>query len=385
MMAFDRKWPQPKAAVWVLVLLAAMCAGVLWLYATAARTQVPQAVNVAPASRWLTLPHDTVLERIAVGSCLDQARPQPIWGDVIATRPQLMLMAGDNVYGDSRGDDVVPLIEAYRRQGANPDLARARDAFAFLATWDDHDYGLNDAGGDYKHRIASARLFHSFWQLKPERAEEGGIHYARIYGPPGRRVQIILLDTRSFRSPLKRKSAAFTFWGPYEPDESAQKTMLGAAQWRWLETELAKPADIRLLVSGIQVLAEGHGWERWGNFPRERERLLALLANSKAGGTIILSGDRHHGSLYRATAGAGVLYELTTSSLNRPPPGPSQDAHLPPLVSATFQRENFGTIDIGWQQREIVLRLRGIGAQSFVERRIAFAEIGAGAGSAGAR
>jgi alkaline phosphatase D len=52
------------------------------------------------------------------------------------------------------------------------------------------------------------------------------------------------------------------------------KTMLGEAQWRWLEERFKEPGDLRLIVSSIQVLAEGHGWERWGNLPLEGQRLF---------------------------------------------------------------------------------------------------------------
>lgn len=362
-----------RSTVWVLLLLAAMCASVLWLFSTAARAQE---ADPTPLERWLVLPETTVLEQIAVGSCLHQERPQPIWADVIAAKPQLMLMVGDNVYGDIRGDAPTELVAAYSRQAMQPDLARARASFPFLAIWDDHDFGQNDGGGDWRHKAVAARLFHAFWQLKPAPTAGDGIYYSRIYGPPGRRVQIIMLDTRTSRSPLKRKTASFAHWGPYEPDDDAGKAMLGPVQWSWLAAELAKPAEIRLLVSSVQVLSEGHGWERWGNFPGERRRLLELIAKTKAGGTIILSGDRHHGALYRAENGGAVLYELTASSLNMRPPGPSRDARMAPLVSDTFMQENFGLIGINWASRDVVLSLKGIGGAGYVERRIAFAEIG---------
>lgn len=342
------------------------------LLSTAVRAQ--GTVDPTPGDRWLSLDPQTVLETIAVGSCLDQKKPQLIWTEVIAKAPQLMLMVGDNVYGDFKGEDAAELVAAYRQQAAHPELARARRAFPFLAMWDDHDYGRNDAGGDFEYRLVAARLFHSFWQMKPERAIERGIYYSRIFGPPGRRVQIIMLDARSFRSPLKLKSKAFAYWGNYEPDEDPGKTMLGAEQWAWLEAELSKPAEIRLVVSGVQVLAEGHGFERWGNLRPERDRLVALLARA-GGGSVLLSGDRHMGAMYRFEAQGRVLYELTASSLNLPY-GPSRDAKVPPLVSGLYHLENFGLIRIDWAARRLALSLLGAGGARYVERQITFSEIG---------
>jgi alkaline phosphatase D len=242
----------------------------------------------------------------------------------------------------------------------------------FLATWDDHDYGLNDAGADFAHARAAAALFHDFWQLPATQPD--GIHYARIIGPAGRRVQIIMLDTRSFRSRLRRKGDGFPHWGRYEPDPDPAKTMLGPAQWAWLEAELGKPADLRLLVSSVQVLAEGHGFERWGNLPAERERLLALIDRAGIGGLVMLSGDRHSGAVYTATTPGGAkLVELTASSLNRSY-GPSRDARLPPLVSGPFHVENYGLIDIDWSGRMMALRLKGMGGATLAELAAPFAE-----------
>lgn len=364
--------PKPSSAVWILLLLAAICAVLLWLYSSAAHAQ--GGGDPTPGDRWLSLAPDTTLETIAVGSCLDQNKPQPIWSDIIRQAPQVMLMIGDNVYGDFKGVEAAGLVAAYRKQAVHPELARARRAFPFLAMWDDHDYGRNDGGGEFEHRLVAARLFHSFWQMQPERASERGIYYSRLFGPPGRRVQIIMLDTRSLRSPLKEKSAAFPHWGRYEPDDDPAKTMLGAEQWTWLEAELAKPAEIRLVISSVQVLADGHGFERWGNISQERDRLVALLSRAGAG-TILLSGDRHMGAIYRIEGQGRALYELTASSLNLSY-GPSRDARVLPLVSGLFHQENFGLIRIDWAARRLAVSLLGVGGSRFVDMQIAFGEIG---------
>jgi alkaline phosphatase D len=273
-------------------------------------------VHVAPATAWRDLNEATLLERIALGSCLDQAKPQPIWKAMLQQRPQLFIMMGDNVYGDGPSPDLKELRHAYALQARQPELAKVRASIPFLRIWDDHDYGLNDGGASFAYKAKAAELFHEFWQSRPEAPE--GLYHSRIYGPSGRRVQIIMLDTRWFRSPLKPKTESFQHWGKYEPDDDPAKTMLGEAQWTWLERELKKPAELRILVSSIQVLAEGHGFERWGNLPRERDRLLRLLDATNAKGVILLSGDRHSGALYKLERrGSYPLVELTSSSLRR--------------------------------------------------------------------
>ena len=160
---------------------------------------------------------------------------------------------------------------------------RFRARVPILATWDDHDYGGNDAGADFP--IAPCRRRCSATSggcRRAGRAAGDGLYEAWTFGPPGRRVQVVLLDMRSFRSPLRptdRRGAPGK--ERYLPDPDPAKTMLGEAQWAWLAERLREPTDLRLLVSSIQVLAEGHGWERWGNLPAERERLIRLIAETE--------------------------------------------------------------------------------------------------------
>lgn len=339
---------------------------------------LPGVPSVAPQSPWLKLDPATTLTRIGVGSCLGQSLPQPIWEGVLRLepRPQLFMMIGDNVYGDIRSPDAKELIQAYRDQAVRPELAKARQAMPFLAIWDDHDYGVNDGGASFAQKATAAKLFHDFWQIEPERPADRGIYYARVYGPEGKRVQIIMLDTRSSRSQLKRKSDTFNHWGRFEPISDPERTMLGEAQWKWLEERLLEAADVRLIVTSVQFLAEGHGFERWGNLPLERQRFLRLLDDTGAKGVVLLSGDRHFGAFYRSRLANGQsLPEMTASSLNRSY-GPSKDGPSAERLSEMYHQENFGLVDIDWRQRKIELLLKGIGGETLDSMTVKFRDIG---------
>lgn len=332
--------------------------------------------SAVPPTPWLKLDPATRLERIGVGSCLSQVRPQPIWRAILSSKPQLFLMIGDNVYGDIKSPDLAELAEAYRAQAVHPEFAGARRALAMLGIWDDHDYGRNDGGGSFEHRLGSARLFREYWGRPKDPGGDDGVYYAETFGPVGARVQIIMLDTRSQRSPFRAKGPGFPHWGKYEPDPDPAKTMLGARQWAWLEAELAKPAEIRIVVSSIQVLAEGHGFERWGNLPRERDRLIALIRSTGAKGVVLLSGDRHAGAIYnRGLAGGQILPELTASSLNRSY-GPSKDSHTPELLMTPYHPENFGQIDIDWNARTLRLALKGMRGEDVEALTVRFTDLG---------
>lgn len=306
--------------------------------------------------------------RIAFGSCADEERPQPIWGAILAYRPDLFLFAGDNVYGDVRdgknladADLIDGLQESYALAARVPGLTKLRRTIPHLATWDDHDYGKNDAGADFARRQDAQKLFLQFWDvpLSDPRQTRDGVYHAEIFGPQGKRVQIILLDTRFFRSPLKPTDEQNAPGKErYLPDDDPAKTMLGETQWAWLAERLGEPADLRLIVSSIQVLAEGHGWERWGNLPRERQRLFDLIGRTKAGGVVFLSGDRHIGGLYRGASGSPYpLVEITSSGINQAFQDNREQG--PNRLGAVYGAPNFGTIDIDWWEGTVVLSLRG--------------------------
>jgi alkaline phosphatase D len=151
--------------------------------------------------------------------------------------------------------------------------------------------------------------------------------------------------------------------------------MLGEEQWTWLEQELSEPADIRLIVSSVQVIAQGHGYERWGNLPRERNRLFELISRTNASGVIFLSGDRHIGALYKLDVGGPFpLYEVTSSSLNRPSSLKSEAGVY--RLGEFYGRENFGMIAIDWVTESVSLELRDIEGEVVRQVVISLSEIG---------
>jgi len=312
---------------------------------------------------------------IAFGSCAKEREPQPIWTEILAHQPDLFLFIGDNQYADFWMKDgrmvmePVPdperIREAYDTLAAQPGYRRMRRAAPIMATWDDHDYGANDAGSDFAFRDESQDLFLDFYGFRkdaPIRDQEG-IYHARFFeGPNAERVQVIMLDTRYHRDPLER-SADDECPGPYAPTEDTSKTLLGEAQWRWLATQLLLDADVRIIASSIQVVADEHGWETWGNFPHERERLYDLIERSGAEGVLFVSGDRHLMEISRDT-GRGAPYpiwDFTSSGLNqdaRPVDDPNS-RRVGPVVRET----NFGIIRFEWggAARDTAIHLEGYG------------------------
>jgi alkaline phosphatase D len=320
--------------------------------------------------------------RIGISSCADQDKPQPIWDAALQERCGLFVFGGDNVYASAEPFDIANLRAAYDKLGTISNFERLRSTTPTLAIWDDHDCGLNDGGAAFAGKQASKDEFLRFWRVPAgdARRTREGLYDATVLSHAGRRVQVIALDTRWFRSPLKltdQRNAPGR--ERYVPDADPTKTMLGDAQWRWLETQLREPADLRLIVSSIQCVVEGHGWERWGNLPAERERLYRLIRDTGARGVVMLSGDRHIGAIYR-DASAPLpypLHEMTSSGVTHPwatanEPGPNR---IGPLVTLP----HYGVVEADFDARRITLMLRGIDNRVLHRHAVLFSEMGVAA------
>lgn len=325
---------------------------------------------------------DQVLTKIAFGSCADEELPQPIWQTIAADNPDVFLFMGDNVYADrNRGESVqkftrAELEFAYSTLDAHADFVPFRASVPMLSTWDDHDLGKNDAGVEFELKQDAKDLMIETLGIPQDAAmlSRPGVYHAATYGPVGQRLQVIMLDTRWFRSALKETDKHGAVGKErYVPDADPSKTMLGAEQWVWLKRQFEQPADLRILVSSIQVIADGHGWEAWRTMPLEREKLYAMIEETGAGNIIILSGDRHVGGLYRKTISPEItLVEVTSSSLNLPwsnwNPDKDRVAETGPnQIGDLYGKANFGTLDIDWDKRQVLGTLKseaGIAARS---------------------
>ena len=300
---------------------------------------------------------DKPISRILFGSCIKQDKPIPIFRAILAHKPELFLFLGDNIYADTT--DMKEMRAKYAKLKANQDFAKLMKACPVLATWDDHDYGANDAGANYPKRVESQRIFLDFWgdAADSPRRKRPGVYDARIFGPKGKRVQILLLDTRYFRGRLRRGTRRPG--GRYFPIRDKSVPMLGQAQWKWLGQQLRKPAEVRILVSSIQCVSESAGQETWSNLPHERKRLFDLIASTKANGVVIVSGDRHWAELSAEKKLAPYpIYDLTSSSFNQIHPRGTPTQNKYGAHKKTYHRENFGMVDIDWKQKDPVLNLR---------------------------
>ncbi len=300
------------------------------------------------------LDYGQVLERISFSSCFNQDLPAPLWKDILDSKSDLFLFMGDNIYGSSPHQK--PLSDQYRKADQNLDYKKLRETVPILATWDDHDYGERDGGSDWGGKDNARRDFLNYWSYARNSMplDQPGIYHSKMIGPKNKVVQVIMLDTRYNRSPLKQSENAQQSGRDYLPNQDG--TILGEAQWNWLELQLKKPAKLRFVVSSIQLIADEPPFEKWSNFPKERQRFFELLQKTRVKNVIVLSGDRHMGSISKMELkGWGSLHEITASSINRPNSYTDQDRHY---IGEAFNGVNYGLAQIDWQKKKVAIELR---------------------------
>ncbi len=310
-----------------------------------------------------------VLSTIAFGSCNKQHEPQPLWQPILANKPDLWIWMGDNIYGDT--DDMEEMKSMYIQQKQQPDYQKFYEQVPVIGIWDDHDYGINDGGKGFHKKKESRDLMLDFLDVEttaPVREREGGYQSYNI-GPEGQQVKVILLDTRYFRDTLTKSSGLNK---RYEPNHEGD--MLGEAQWKWLEKELNESeAQLNIIVSSIQVIAEEHGFEKWANLPESREKLFQLIANSGAKGVFFLSGDRHIGEISKINI-SGVpypVYDITSSGLTHVyEQADEENRHR---EGELVTKLNFGTLTINWEEKvEVHIDIRGENNQVYQTARLSF-------------
>ncbi|MEZ4298679.1 MAG: alkaline phosphatase D family protein [Polyangiaceae bacterium] len=297
-----------------------------------------------------------ITTRIAFGSCMHQNDPKPVLELATASEPDLFIFLGDNIYGDTLDPSV--LQAKYDLLGSSSEYQNLRANVPIIATWDDHDFGQNDAGKENPIKSESKDILLTFFDEPAEspRWTREGLYTSYLYDQPGAGVlQVILLDTRWFRDPLDDTTDFVNYKNDYQPTPDTTRTFLGEDQWAWLEEELKKPADVRILGTSIQFGHSYNGWESWNNMPHERQRMIDLIKSTGAESLVFISGDVHWGELSKVTApGVYPLYDMTSSGITETWFDIDDNDNR---IGEAEAKNNYGFIEIQWGETDHTLTL----------------------------
>lgn len=295
---------------------------------------------------------------IAFGSCNKTDKENLLWDDILIANPDVWIWGGDNIYADT--DDMEVLRKMYNDQKNVPGYTKLLQSVSVVGTWDDHDYGLNDGGVEFSAKKESQQEFLDFIDVpknSPRRTQEG-VYISHEFKSKKGVVKIIVLDTRYFRTALTPDTETEK---RTKPNPYGQGTVLGKTQWQWLENELSgSEADFNIIVSSIQVLSNEHGFECWGNFPHEVDRLEKTIVDSKAKSVIILSGDRHISEFSRKDI-SGLDYPLidfTSSGLTHAYRDFSGEPN-PFRVGQVVFTESFGVLRFDFDKQKVAFAMVG--------------------------
>ena len=306
------------------------------------------------------LDQSKVLTTIAFGSCNNQSKSQEMWKDIVKNKPQLWIWLGDNVYADTKDPKV--MAKKYTSLKNNMNYRRLLACAPVVGTWDDHDYGWNDAGKEFPMKKESKRLMLDFLDVPktaPVRSREGA-YQSFTFGKEGKKIKVILLDARYFRDEVQQTKGIDK---KYLPNKNGD--ILGEQQWAWFEKELKNSdAQIHLIASGIQMIPMEHRFEKWANFPKARKRLFEILQKTNPALPILMSGDRHIAELSKIEL-EGLekpVFEITASGLthtwDKIKEEPNQFR-----VGELVVKKNFGLMKIDWSgdKPKVMVEVRGLG------------------------
>ena len=295
---------------------------------------------------------------ISFASCNNQNIPNKLWSPILSHDPDLFIWGGDIIYSDT--ENMALMRENYKRMKDDMAYSNFRKKIPVIGTWDDHDYGLNDGGANYLKKDSAQQLFLDFFDVEPDhpRRNQKGIYELYTYSKGGASINIIVLDTRYFRSDLTKDP---TGEKRYIPTDNQDATMLGTSQWKWLEDILTtSDAQFNIIVSSIQFLSSEHGFESWGNMPGEVEKMKKLIVKSKARGVVFLSGDRHIAEISKIDI-PGLDYPLIDFTSSGMTHSYSSFIGEPNAfrIGDVVAEKNFGLLTIDLKENTVKMEIRG--------------------------
>ena len=293
--------------------------------------------------------------RLAIASCMNDRKPQgDIWQQMLALRPDVVFLIGDNTYADkyikgiqygkNSWQVMASPAELWSRHVETRNyiaLFRSKDLVPVVATWDDHDYGVNNGGSDYPYKQESLATFNAFFASQSsEHYQRAGLGTASMFSMYG--FNFFLLDNRTFRTVAKQ----------------ATQQHYGTAQLQWLWRNL-QGKDYALLIGGDQFFGGYHRFESFeGNHRAAFRRFLAKLKTLPTK-VAFFSGDRHITEIMRipATHLGYQTYEFTSSPVHaKLYPGNWKEVPNPRQIAAGELQHNFMLLELSRPQAELRLQ-----------------------------
>ncbi|MDG1873496.1 MAG: alkaline phosphatase D family protein [Mariniblastus sp.] len=211
-------------------------------------------------------------------SCVNDST-DPVWKEMAKHELNLLCLGGDTPYADT--GNLADLRQKHRHLLQRPNLADMGRSISVVGTWDDHDFGLNNANGkrDAALKSNTRRALMEYRAHDQFGSGNEGIFHKTDQGA----LEVFLLDARWY----SQTSAS--------PVDANQSTCFGKTQWQWLLENL------RQSKAPFKILLQGQIWQDKKNgetddmqtYYAERDALLDFIKTEKISGVVLVGGDIH--------------------------------------------------------------------------------------------
>ncbi|MBH0193085.1 MAG: hypothetical protein HP492_15260 [Nitrospira sp.] len=316
------------------------------------------------------------------GRCRQGPEGYPIFDVMQRQNLDFFLFLGDTIYSDEvcpsppnepGADFVATTLDEYRarhryQRGAAA-LRRLLDSVPVYVTWDDHEV-RNDFSGPFDERMpAGRRALREYWPIASPAEEPNRLYRTIRYGAD---VELFILDTRQYRS------RDTDLDGPV-------KTMLGAAQLKWLLDGLGhSTATWKVIASSVPLSVPkggagySDGWATGPNAPgfeRERQVLVDEIVQRRMKNVVFFGGDVHYvqANAYDPNRDGIIdFHEFVAGPLSARPgrQTPASDTLHPTRLVNEGGYQNFGLVRITKTSLEVTV-VDETGATRFTHRMTA--------------
>jgi alkaline phosphatase D len=269
--------------------------------------------------------------RVVVGSDIGSSPEQPIFDQIGALQPDLLLLLGDQIYADQVSPDVMGYTQKYIATWQIANLANLLRNVPSFMMWDDHEITDNYFEGKSDRFPPALLAYQLFVEARnPTPVRPGARHYSFDAGD----VAFFVLDERSHRS------------SETDPD-GPDKTMLGPDQkndlFEWL---LCSTAKVKIIASPVTFSDWATtGEDDWTAYATEREQIFSFIERHRIDNVLLLSGDQHWSAVFRYVRRHYTLYEFMPTPLTKSHRSAPLEA-APDILARDDDQFVFGVVDI---------------------------------------
>lgn len=289
--------------------------------------------------------------RIGLMSCMNDGKSalKKMWPSAEAANLDYLFFVGDAVYGDflflrgpkylwSRFVNSRKKIPFYHWKHLKP----------VLGVWDDHDFGKNNAGGEYKHKNYSYHIFKTFFAQDPDGSGlKNG--YANSFLFQAFEQNFAFYDNRYYRN---------------LPNPDSSKGFLGLDQINWMSSAVAKYTKPTIVLSGSPMFGRFDKMSSYQSNAAEELEYFIKKVQSWNTPTLFVGGDLHYSEVSHIDRGllGYNSYELISSCMHSNTKSALYDN--PNTTTNAHLDENFMVLQKKSGTAEAVWKLSCVGAES---------------------